>query len=190
MWAKSVIQAFKAKGVVGVSGPTIIEDEWRRNRDLFKYAGIRRGYDYLFLPGQSTRPGRLSSCGANSTASNDVGQDYEGEVDYLEACNMHVLRKEALDVGGFDHNYKLTSEWCEVDLALKIKSKGRLRYSKHCLLYHRPSAAGIYRARLSTRHRFENFTYFQKKWIKPSLRRHLYWAFVWTYLRMKEWRMI
>ena len=122
--------------------------------------------------------------------SNFKGCEYEGKVDYLECCNMSVKRKEALDVGGFDLSYFKTSEWSEVDLALKLKKKGILTFNPKVLLYHRPSQQGIYADRISTKHRWENFKIFQKKWIKPSFKRLIYWAFVWTYLKIKELQMI
>lgn len=185
-WLQSVVEAFKKEGVVGVSGPTVITDEYRQNRDLFKYKWVSALYERIFIGEVAKIPGHLSKCGANSLRSNSADCSYEGRVDYLEACNMSVKRKEAIDAGGFDHNYKRTSEWCEVDLALKIKERGELWFSRSCLLYHRPSTQGIYRARISTQHRVENFIYFQRKWIGPSLKRHLYWIFVWTYLKLKQ----
>ena len=103
---------------------------------------------------------------------------------------MSVKRDDALDVGGFDDALVSTSEWCEVDLALKLRSRGKLIYSSKAALEHRPSKAGIYKARLSTDHRWLNFLHFQKKWIKPSLKTYLYRGFIWTYLRMKNLRMI
>ena len=186
-WLKSVVNGFR-KGVVGVSGPTVITKEFERNRDTFKFSRIRRMVDWFF--GVPHKPGHLSSSGAPSMESNMEGCAYEGPVEYLECCNMSVLRTEAINAGGFDHNYILTSEWCEVDLALRLGKRGRLMFERKCGLYHRPSKAGVYKARLHTVHRWKNFTYFQRKWIKKSLRRYLYWAFVWIYLNLKEHRMI
>ena len=188
-WAQSITQSFR-EGVLGVTGPTIITAEYRRNRDIFKYSFWKKVHDHLFLGRLKRYPGRLSSCGCPSMRSNDEDCRYEGEVDYLEACNMSVRRKEALDAGGFDRIFYKTSEWCEVDLALQLKKKGVLLYNQRCLLYHRPSEQGIYASRLSTAHRWDNFKHFQKKWVKVSLRRHLYWAWVWIYLKLKETQTI
>ena len=182
-WAQGVMQSFR-EGVVGVTGPTTITEGFKKNRDCFKYKRLRKAQEWLFkVP---TTPGQLSPCGAPSMASNDEGCSYEGSVMYLECCNMSVKRKEALDVGGFDLSYTGTSEWCEVDLALKIARTGSLLFVKTASLFHRPSIQGIYKARIKTKHRWENFKFFQRRWIKRSLRRDLYWAFIWTYFRMKE----
>lgn len=183
-WLQSVLETFKKEGAIGVSGPTIITTEYQKNRDCLKYEKLRKFQEWLFdVP---DKPGTLSSCGAPSMASNFEASCYEGPVDYLECCNMSVGREAAIDAGGFDLVYKRTSEWCEVDLALKLRQRGRLIFSPRCKLYHRPSKQGVYKARLKTRHRWDNFVTFQRRWIRPSFRRCLYWCFVWTYLCLKE----
>ncbi len=188
-WARSVIEGFR-EGVVGVSGPTNIHKEFRNNRDVFKFRRIKHLYDLWFLGEKAKAPGMLSVCGAPSTRSNDSGQEYEGKVDFLEACNMSVKKKEAIDVGGFDHNYIRTAEWCEVDLALKLRAKGNLYYSRSAGLEHRPSVQGVYKHRLSTKHRWENFLYFQRKWegrvLDRCIKTYSYRMFVWTYFKIKE----
>lgn len=189
-WLQFIVQTLQEEGVVGVSGPTTITKEFRDNRDLFKFKRIKYLYDLLFLDGKANLPGFLSKCGAPSTYSNDEGCSYEGEVHYLECCNMSIKRKEAIDVGGFDPKYIGTGEWSEVELSLKLASRGKLLFKSKAALYHRPSKSGAYANRLSTLHRRQNFIKFQNRWIKPSLKRHLYWAFIWIYLKMKDWRMI
>lgn len=183
-WAQSVIEGFRKKEVVGVTGPTTITEEYQRNRDTFRFKRVRKFQEWLFEV--SSQPSALSKYGTPSMASNLIPCAYEGPAQYLECCNMSVRRKEALSVGGFDHHYTVTSEWCEVDLALKLGSIGTLWFSPHAKLFHRPSQAGVYRRRLSTRHRFDNFLYFQRRWIKPSFRQKLYWGWVWLYLILKQ----
>lgn len=186
-WLQGVVESFR-EGVVGVTGPTYISREYQPNRDSLKYKKLRKLQEWLFkVPSD---PATLSACGAPSMASNFAECSYEGDVRYLECCNMSVKKKEAIDAGGFDHNYSRTGEWCEVDLALRLGKRGGLRFSRQCALYHRPSQAGVYRHRLSTAHRWENFKRFQNTWIKKSLRRHLYWAFVWTYFKVKSFGWI
>jgi GT2 family glycosyltransferase len=186
-WLQGTVESFR-EGVVGVTGPTWITQEYRQNRDIFKYQALRRLNDWAF--GVSAKPGHLSKTGAPSMESNWESCKYEGPVQYLECCNMSVKRQEALDAGGFDPIYIRTSEWCELDLSLRLSKKGQLIFSQSAALYHRPSKAGVYKARLQTNHRWKNFITFQKKWIKPSLRTFIYRGFIWTYLKMKDLRMI
>ena len=186
-WLEGVTQSFR-EGIVGVTGPTIIKASFRANRDVFKYRRLRWLQDKLFkVP---CKPGHLSQTGTPSMESNNESCSYKGPVEYLECCNMSFKKKEAIDVGGFDRNYVRTGEWSEVDLSLRLRRRGTLYFTPLARLEHRPSKQGIYTARIQTDHRWKNFVYFQRSWIKPSLRRHLYWIFVWTYLKMKNLRMI
>ena len=186
-WLQGVVKGFR-EGVLGVTGPTIITSEYQKNRDSIRYKRLSRIQGWLF--GVSTNPGKLSVVGTPSMASNDGTCLYEGEVDYLECCNMSVKRKEALDVNGFDRNYIRTSEWAELDLSLKLSQKGKLIFSQDSRLYHRPSKAGVYKTRIQTRHRWENFKLFQKRWVRFSLRRNIYWGFVWIYFKLKERKIV
>jgi len=189
-WLESIINRFKEEGIVGVTGPTIITEEYRKKRDIFKYKTFKRLYDRLFLDNQSRRPSYLSQVGAPSTASNDAGTDYTGPVSFLEACNMSVRRDMAIAVGGFSREFVHTSEWCELDLALRLRQYGVLFYDQRCGLYHKPSQSGIYQNRLKTAHRWKNFVTFQSKWVKPSAKRRLYWAWVRIYLILKQTGLI
>lgn len=192
-WLESVAQAFKENPkILGVTGPTTITDAHRKNRDIFKFRFLRAIQDRLFLGNLRFIPSRLSACGCPSMASNDPDLEINTplKVDYLEACNMSVKRKEALNAGGFDSIYVGTGEWCELDLAKKIGLEGTLLFVPEARVFHRPSVQGIYGARLRTAHRWENFKSFQRRWIRPSFLRHLYWIWVWTYLKMKDLRMI
>lgn len=190
-WLDAVVKCFKdKKEVVGVTGPTEVTKEYRKNRDIFKYRLSRRIYNWLFLDGRSKQPSYLSRCGTPSTASNDPGISYNGEASYLEACNFTVKREAAIAVGGFSFEYTVTAEWHEVDLALKLKKLGTLWYSQKAKLYHRPSQAGVYKARLKTHHRYENFLLFQRIWVKPSFKAYLYRAWVWTYFQLKGFGLV
>ena len=184
-WLQSVVQAFQEEGVVGVTGPTTVTREFRERRDCFKFQKIQVLSSFLFsVP---NKPGFLSPVGAPSMESNSEECRYKGEVMYLECCNMAVKRKDALACDGFDHLYTGTGEWAELDLSFKLQERGRLVFNPDCKLYHRPSQAGIYKSRLRTKHRWSNFVRFQRRWIRPSFRKYFYWAFVWSYFRIKEY---
>jgi len=186
-WLAGVVEGFHKDGVVGISGPTTVPRTHLSNRDIFKFKSIKRFYDWLFVGSSRGKPGAISDCGAVSTASNyEISGCYEGPVGYLEACNMSVKTKKAKEVGGFYSIYKETSEWCEVDLSLKLREKGILWYSKNAGLFHKPSQSGVYTARLKTKHRWDNFIVFQKRWTKPSIKTYLYRSFVWLYFKIKQ----
>ena len=182
-WLQGVVESF-GQGILGVTGPSVIPEAYQGNRDCLRYSKLRHLQEWVFkVP---SIPGTLSVCGAPSMESNFPRCSYEGPVEYLECCNMSVLRKEAVELGGFDHGYVKTSEWCEIDLAKRLASRGTLWFTTRAGLEHHPSKQGIYSARLSTHHRWLNFLKFQRRWIRGSIRRHLYWAFVWTYFKAKQ----
>ena len=182
-YLKSVVKEFNNPEVVGVSGPTLIESIYRSNRDLFKWSLAKKLHDWLFVKEARYWPGTLSECGTPSMSSNEPWCLYEGPVNYLEACNMSVRRSEALLTEGFDEGYVQTSEWSEPDFCFALSELGKLRFSQSCKLYHCPSKEGIYRNRLNTTHRWENFKKFQNRHGFHSL---LYRGFVWAYFKLKQ----
>ena len=187
-WLKSIVKCFESgDGRLGVTGPTWIEDKYRSNRDIFKHGFFKKLYDNYFVGDFiKDKPSHLSDCGCPSMLSNDTNHYYVGHCHYLEACNMAVLRERALACGGFNDRYTGTSEWCELDLAMRMGGYINLWYDSDCGLFHRPSKAGVYKARLSTWHRWKNFMVFQNTWVKLSPRTLVYRTFVWTYLVMKN----
>lgn len=190
-WLQGIIEGFSKTGVVGISGPTTVPESHRNNRDVFKFRKIKSLYDKVFLGPLAGKPGAISNCGCVSTASNfRLPFCYEGLCDFLEACNMSVNREVALAVGGFDKIYDKTSEWCEVDLGLKMARRGSLLFTYKAALYHQPSQSGVYSARLSTSHRWKNFMTFQKRWIEPSFKTYLYRGFIWLYLKIKQNKLV
>ena len=170
-WLQGIVNTFEKEGVVGVTGPTTIPREFEKNRDSIRYKRLRRIQEWLFAV--PTQPGKLSVCGTPSMGSNFEGCSYEGEVDYLECCNMAVRTKEAIDEGGFDYSFKKTSEWCEVDLAMRLAKRGRLFFTPLASINHKPSKHGVYKCRLQTKHRWDNFIYFQRKWEGHCIKRGL-----------------
>ena len=183
-WLEHIVNTFNSDSeIVGVTGPTTIPENYRSHRDLFKYKFFTKLYELLFT--NNTKPSHLAKSGSPSLLSNYEWCKYEGEVEYLEACNFSCRRSVAIGVGGFSKEYKRTAEWCEVDLALKLGKKGVLWFNKEAGLEHRPSQAGIYKERLDTSHRWENFMIFQKRWIKPCFSSWAYKKFMWLYFKLK-----
>ena len=75
------------------------------------------------------------------------------------------LRRELIEkVGGFDLGFKGTSEWCEVDLAMRVKRLGyRLVFSSKVKLEHRVSQAGVYSRRRNLTERLRNYVRFRRR---------------------------
>ena len=178
-WFEAVMEGF-SKGYAGISGPSYTTKEYQRNRDCFKFGGI---------PGllSSRHPGTLSPWGQWSLAATKEDCFYNGEVDYLEACNMAFKASAFNQVGGFDESYKGVGDWSEPDLCFRLRRYGhKLFFSRNARVEHRPSQSGAYKKRLVKCSRMENYELFSQKFIKPTLRHKCYKQALKTYFWLKE----
>ena len=173
-WAKNLVKIFdENKNVGGVSGPTIVPENLLRNRVAFFWFGMRdwkaKAWVRWMLDGKPERVGKITKIGWWSPGSNFKScLKMRGlwEVDYLEACNMSLRRELVKRVGGFDLGYKGTAEWCELDLAMRVKKLGyRLVWSTEVKLNHEVSKSGVYVDRRKIFHRVRNYLKFRKKWV-------------------------
>jgi GT2 family glycosyltransferase len=197
-WAEAIIDIFrKDKTIGGISGPTIIPNDRLANRDVFyfhqplrKNRLISKLYFWWFLDNQPFAVGKLFPSGAWSPGSNfpSAREIKEGtEVDYLEACNMALRRDLVRKAGGFDLAYRGTSEWSELDLAIRVKKLGyRLVFSPRVSLTHMVSVKGVYLERGEVTIRIKNFfRFYFRHLFKPNLsylvKFVLYMVFLGTY---------
>lgn len=180
-WMESIISSFR-DGIDGVSGPAVITKEYRRNRDIFRFR-----YLHELFTGFSVLPGHISKAGAWTTGACEENCSYEGEVEFLEACNMSFRADTFRSMGGFDESYKGIGDWSEPDLAFRIrKAGGSLWFSRDASLEHRPSKSGAFKKRSKdSRNRMENYELFSSRWIKPCCEHSLYKQFMRRYYALE-----
>lgn len=168
-WLSNIIQIFETRDACGGSGPAIILSKHRKNRDLFRYEKLRDFYDSFFMEGRESLPGHFSRAGTWSTAASEKDCSYDGEVEFLEACNMSFRRDVFEQFGGFDEAYRGIGDCSEPDLCFRIRvDGGKLWFSKKAILYHEPSKDGAFKKRASdSPNRMANYLLFSKRWIKP-----------------------
>lgn len=178
-WLEAIERAF-GRGYAGVTGPAIITRAFRKNRDIFKY--------HIFTSWLSTKaPGFISPWGMHSQAAASENCSYDGQVDYLEACNMAFEKKAFWSVDGFDESYGGVGEWSEPDLCFQLKALGKkFWFSRDARVEHRPSQSGAYPKRLRTASRLDNYNLFSKRWIKPTIRHSIYKWLMRNYFKLKE----
>lgn len=189
-WVGGVLDAFDDAKVVGVTGPAIIPPANRLNRDVLEVAWRTQLYEHLFVDHRDV-PGHLCPSGAVTLCSADPSNKYEGEVDYLEACNMAFRREALQDVGGFDEAYLELGEWSEPDLCFRIRKSmpgSRLLYTQAAGLRHCTAAGATTNRRKRIGSRLANYGLFSRRWIRPSLWHTAYWAFLRTYYAQMEVR--
>lgn len=181
LWLHNIILTFfNHPNIVGVTGATLVPQDYLNNRDVFKYNSLYKFFN------KSERPGYISKWGVPSMYSNYSHNYYLGYVQYLECCNMALKRKVIKKAGGFDLTYEKTSEWCEVDLAMRCSRYGKLLFNSVCGVYHLPSKQGAYKDRLDTAHRYRNYLRFCKRHLPNSWRIKLYQQFFKWYLKWKK----
>jgi len=168
-WAKEVATTFQNdKTIGGVTGPTIIPKKVLANRDVFSFYHkkgfwklIGKFWEIWFLEGGKYQIGKLKKSGAWTPGSNFLSSTKLKElveVDYLEACNMTLKKNLIARVRGFDYGYKKVAEWCELDLAIKVKNLGyRLVFNPKAVVHHHISQGGVYSRRTYAKQRMENF---------------------------------
>jgi len=176
-WLEALQRSF-GEGYAGVSGPSFISGKFRKQRDCFRYPTIWFS---------SKTPGTLSPWGQWSLEATNEGCDYDGPVDYLEACNMAFEAEAFRSVDGFDERYRGIGDWSEPDICFRIRALGKkLWFSRDAVVEHRPSQSGAYKKRLKPANRMENYELFSKRWIKPSVRHSVYKLMLRTYFNLKE----
>ena len=205
-WAESIVRILdKNPDIAGVTGPTLVDEQILKNRDVFFFyqkkgfvGFMGKIWEKLFIDGDRYQVGRIFKSGAWSPGSNfQQSLKLKGliDVDYLEACNMTLRHKYIKKVGGYDYGYTGVAEWCELDLAMRVKKLGyRLVFSSDIVVHHNISKGGVYSRRTGAKQRMENFYKFYFRHIykfRPSylIKLSLYLIFLngyWFYKTIKE----
>lgn len=186
LWVKGVKNAFKDKIIAGVTGPTIIPRDLLKKRDVFschrKLASKQKNlsigkffcqlYFNLFMQGERYAIGKIYPSGAWSPGSNfpsALKLKKPIKVEYLEACNFAIRKDIIAEVDGFDLSYQGTSEWCEVDLAFRIRKAGyKLIFDPKVAVEHHVSRLGVFTRRSNALVRLNNFIRFYAKTYYPK----------------------
>ncbi len=184
-WLENIRETFLSdEKIGGVSGPTIIPDDRKNNRDFallleqFKASKnillrlIGKIYLSLVLENKITEVGRILKSGIFTPGSNFKScLSIRGplEVDYLEACHMCFCRSLLERIGGFDYAYTGTSEWNEPDFSFKVRRLGyRLIFNPKAVTEHHISQSGVFKARTNAYERSRNFICFYFRNVKPD----------------------
>ena len=176
-WFESILAAFDSSETIsGVSGPSFISGKFRRNRAIFRYSALKWIYDQIFLGSQARLPGHITQAGAWTTGACDKSCDYNGAVEFLEACNMSFRADVFRHFDGFDEYFQGIGDWSEPDLCFRMREYGhRLWFSKDVVLEHRPSKSGAFSKRKDQGLiRFKNYELFSERWVHPCWQHSLY----------------
>lgn len=181
-WLEIVRGTFlSAPGIGGVSGPTLITEEFRIRRDLTRFLesnpniffkSVKFLYDSLILENRAHDVGKILKSGAFTPGSNYstcLALSETVDVDYLEACHMCFRRELLVKVGGFDDYYGVIGDWSEPDLAFRVRASGqRLVFNPRAVTYHCVSRAGAFGSRTNSYERSRNFAHFYRRWVRSD----------------------
>ncbi len=180
-WLKAICSTFIMDAKIGgVTGPTIIPVQFKKNRDLFiMEQRFKKGnffwrifgklYFGYFMENQPRRVSHWFDSGAFGLGSNfpEAKKEPFQEVTNLEACNYSVRTVLLKKVGGFDTSYSGVGEYHEADAAFKIRRLGfKLIFNPKASLNHCPSKQGFFNDRPESYSRMVNFVTFYRRHIK------------------------
>lgn len=168
-WLGQLIEPFQDPFVAGVTGPTFVPLERRKNRDSIRMAEnpnwlLKWLFDYHPLA-----PAMIYKCGGVSYDSN-FQEKFVGDLfhqkflcDHLEGTNW-AMRKCLIDsAGGFDPKFDGVAEWYDTDLekrVLKAFPSLVLVYNPRAYLYHMLEKGGNFHERFQGLGRVKNWLRF------------------------------
>lgn len=187
-WLQNIVTIFDTRpDIVGVTGPTVVSEEHKRNRDVFRGGFIKVLYNWFFLEGKVYLPGRITSCGVNTLGANyDTKWSREPQfVDFLEPSCFAIRRWIVEREDGFDMGYGGVGEWTDVDLSFRARKYGKLLYHPQVKVQHCPINDIIKGKRIETKTRYANYCKFADKFGYKSFKNRLYRLF----LRVYFWQL-
>ena len=140
-WLENLIKPFSEPTVAGVTGPTYVPIERRKNRDSIRI-WEKPNWFLRWLTGCGKfNPAGIYKCGMVSYDSNYAerfkNNEPESQPDHLEGTNWAMRTDLIRKVGGFDPKFDGVSEWFDTDVEFKIKKLGyALRYCPKAYLWH------------------------------------------------------
>ncbi|MDO8497626.1 MAG: glycosyltransferase [bacterium] len=180
-WLPEILFLFKDTKVGGVTGPTYIQNKDTVGRDsisfydrllhpnaMMKYVSIL--YNQLLYEGKMFAVGIFLSNGAFSIGSNFkecIPTTKPFEVMNVEGCNFAVKTSLLKRIGGFDTTFqKGLGEYHEADIALKIRSEGKIIiFNPKAFIYHKIQN-NLDSTRPDAYNRVKNYLIFYKRYFK------------------------
>lgn len=167
-WLEELVKPFDDATIAGVTGPTYVPKERRKNRDSIRLVENPNFFLRWLFDNKPYACAKIYKCGSVSYGSNfETGEDFiKGyfNCDHLEGtnwiCRTDLIRK----VGGFDPAFDGVAEWFDTDVEFKIKKLGyELRYAPEAYLWHMLEKGEHYEERFEGIGRIKNWLRFHKR---------------------------
>jgi len=166
-WLENLTRPFLDKSIVGVTGPTYVRKQYRKNRDSIRAAEKPNWFLRWMFDGKPYALAKIYKCGSVSYGSNyqervEWNFDYASP-DHLEGTNWAMRTDLIRRVGGFDPKFDGVSEWFDTDVEQKIKKLGfpyGFIYVRKAFLWHNVAQGTHYRERFEGFGRLKNWLRF------------------------------
>lgn len=180
-WLQELLMPFKDPYAVGVTGPTFVPEERRKNRDSIRIWEKPGRFLRWLQDDRSFAPAAIYKCGMVSYDSNYKERfcktdlryvDLCGELepDHLEGTNWAMRTDLICLVGCFDPKFDGVSEWFDTDVEQKILKWGRksgkpfrLVYNPRAYLWHMLDFTEHYNDRFDGLGRIKNWLRYHKR---------------------------
>ena len=172
-WFNNIIKPFDDQKVGGVTGPTLIDDIRRDERDVFSFLKkieknillkkliIEYLYEDKLYEVSTSLPSGVFTLGSNFAKYIPKKSIM---VNNLEACNFAVRTQLLRACGGFDEVFiNGLSDYHEADIAMKIQKAGYSIVFHPKAITHHNIKRGIHDTRPNAYHRIQNFIRFYKR---------------------------
>ena len=183
-WLKQLVRPFSEAIVGGVTGPTYVPIERRKNRDSIRI-WERPNWFLIWMTGcDKFQPAGIYPCGMVSYDSN-YGERFgknepETQPSHLEGTNWAMRTELIRKVGGFDPKFDGVSEWFDTDVEQKVKRLGyHLRYNPKAYLWHMLDFTEHYADRFDGWGRIKNWLRYHSRHSKFHWKMVVY-LLVWT----------
>lgn len=167
-WLEELVRPFEEHIVAGVTGPTYVPKERRKNRDSIRIWENPNRFLRWMVSGMKFKPAAIYPCGMVSYDSNYASRfkadEPEFQPDHLEGTNWAMRTDLIRRVGGFDDAFGGVAEWYDTDVEQKIKKLGyALRYNPKAYLWHLLDFTENYNDRFAGWGRIRNWILFHRR---------------------------
>lgn len=174
-WLEELLKPFSDPNVAGVTGPTFVPTELRKNRDSIRMWENPNWFLKWLADGCEFHPAGIYSCGMVSYDSNYIERFdpkvlngdrlwWSSPATHLEGTNWAMRTDMIRHVGGFDPNFDGVAEWFDTDVEQKIKKLGyKLEYNPRAYLYHLLDFTEHHNDRFDGWGRIKNWLRFHKR---------------------------
>ena len=170
-WLEELLKPFADKFVVGVTGPTFVPKERRKNRDSIRIWEKPNKFLRWLQDNKDFPPAKIYKCGMVSYHSNYKERfpnyEFEFECDHLEGTNWAMRTQLIRNAFGFDEKFDGVAEWFDTDVEQKILKQGLggnyLLYTSRAYLWHMLDFTENYNDRFDGWGRIKNWIRFHKR---------------------------